>query len=206
MQFYYNPMSSNARRVMMTAAHLNTPLEMRLVTNMQEPVQRAELLRVNPNAKVPVLVDGDFVLWESCAIMQYLAENTPGQTLYPTELQARMDVHRWMFWNAQHWAPALGIFNWENHIKRWLGMGGADPAAIARGEAEVARFGAVLDAHLKGRQWMHGDTLSLADFTLATPLADIDAAKMPVTHFENLMAWLARVKELDAWKATQAGA
>lgn len=206
MQLYYNPMSSSARRAVMTAAHLAVPLEMHLVTNMQEPVQRAELLRVNPNAKVPVLVDGDFVLWESYAIMQYLAGKTPGQTVYPTELKARMDVTRWMFWNAQHWAPALSIFNWENHIKRWLGMGGADPAAIARGEQEVARFGAVLDAQLAGRQWVCGDTLSLADFTLATPLADIEASKMPVTHFGNLMAWLARIKELDAWKATQAGA
>jgi len=203
MQLYYNPLSSSARRVMMVAAHLDAPLEMRLVTNMLEPAQRAELLRVNPNAKVPVLVDGEFVLWESYAIMQYLAEKTPGQTVYPADLQARMDVNRWMFWNAQHWAPALSIFNWENHIKRWLGMGGADPAAIARGQTEVARFGAVLDAQLKDRQWVCGDALSLADFTLAAPLADMEESGMPVTGYANLMAWFARVKELPAWKATQ---
>ena len=98
MLLYTNPHSSNARRVTMTAIHLNVPLELRVVKNMKDPVERAALLEVNPNGKVPVLVDGDFVLWESCAIMQYLAELTPDQTLYPIELEARLDVNRWLFW------------------------------------------------------------------------------------------------------------
>jgi len=206
MQLYYNPMSVNARRVMLAAAHLNAPLDMRLITNMREPEQRAALLAVNPNAKVPVLVDGDFVLWESGAIIQYLAEKTPGQTVYPTDLQTRMDIHRWMFWNAQHWAPPIGLFNWENNIKRWLGMGGPDTAVLARAEEELLRFARVLDDHLAGRQWVVGDALSLADFTLAAPLWSLEQAKLPVRDFAHLMAWFERVRALPAWQAIEAKA
>jgi glutathione S-transferase len=201
MQLYYNPMSSSARRVLLTIAHLGLTLDMRMVTNMLEPAQRAALLRVNPNAKVPVLVDGEFVLWESCAIMQYLAEKTPGQTLFPQDLRSRMDVQRWMYWGAQHWQPLLGIYNWENHIKRWLGMGAGDPQALARADGELQRFGAVLDAHLAGREWVSGDHLTLADFTLSSALADIEAAKMPMQPYPNILAWLERLRTLPAWQA-----
>ena len=203
MLLYTNPHSSNSRRVTMTALLLDVPLETRLVKNMKDPAERAALLEVNPNGKVPVLVDGDFVLWESCAIMQYLAELTPDQTLYPIELEARLDVNRWLFWCVQHWAPALGVLNWENHIKPMMGFGPTNALEVARGEAETARFAQVLDEHLAGRQWVSGDSLTLADIALATPLASSVPAKMPVAQYEHLQAWFAQVRGLDAWRRTQ---
>ena len=203
MQLYTNPYSANARRVTMVALHLGVPLELHLVKNMKDPAEREPLLRLNPNGKVPVLVDGDFVLWESCAIMQYLAERTPGQTLYPAELRARQDVNRWLFWCVQHWAPALGVLNWENHVKPKMGFGPTNPAEVARGEAETARFAQVLDDHLAKRQWVCGGGLTLADFALAPTLADTAAANMPVTQYAHLQAWFGRMRELDVWRRTQ---
>jgi glutathione S-transferase len=202
MRLYHHPVSSNARRVMLAAIHMGTPLETTEV-NLMDPADRRRLEELNPNSKVPVLQDGDFVLWESCAIMQYLAERTYGQTLYPDNVVRRADINRWMFWACQHFSPALSIIVWENIWKGLTGNGGPDPVEVARGAEEVKQFATVLDNHLAGRQWVVGDSLTLADFALAAPLMYTEQAKLPVTEYINLQAWYARVQELDAWKQTQ---
>jgi hypothetical protein len=134
MRLYYHPLSSNARRVLMTARHLGIDLELVQVDLSQGAQNRPEFLKLNPNHRVPVLEHDGFVLWESYAIMQYLADLTPGQTLYPTELKARADVNRWLFWCGQDFMPGAAILNWENAIKPRFGIGPTDADEVARGE------------------------------------------------------------------------
>ena len=100
MRLYYHPLSSNSRRVTLTARHLGVDLEMIAVALESGAQKSTEYLSLNPNGRVPLLVDGDFTLWESHAIMQYLADVTPGQDIYPLDEQARADVNRWLFWSA----------------------------------------------------------------------------------------------------------
>ena len=203
MRLYYHPLSTNARRAMLAAAHLQAPVE-RVLVDLAHGEQRAPaFLKLNPNHRVPVLDDDGFVLWESCAIMQYLADKTPGQTLYPTGLRERADVNRWLFWCAAHLMPAITTLNWENNIKGLLGLGSPDPALVARGEELLREFSGVLDAHLAQRQWLSGGALTLADFAIAAPLADIARAKLPVDDFTNIQRWFAGVRALDAWKSTE---
>ncbi|AMO92921.1 glutathione S-transferase, C-terminal domain protein [Collimonas fungivorans] len=201
MRLYHHPLSSNAQRVVMTAHHLGLPLELVLL-DLFSTEQRKHLLAINPNEKVPVLVDGDFILWESCAIMQYLADQTPGQTVYPTELRARADVNRWMFWSAQHFAPAIGIFHWENFIKGLVGAGRPDPLELQRGLTDLETYAGVLDRHLARRQWVSGPDLTLADLAIAAPLMVAAAGRVPLQPYTNLQAWFCRVQELDAWRQT----
>jgi glutathione S-transferase len=94
MRLFHSPLSSNARRVLITLHHLGLAVEM-INVDLLDQGDRRRLAELNPNGKVPVLQDGDFVLWESCAIMQYLADLTPHQTLYPQDPRARADVNRW---------------------------------------------------------------------------------------------------------------
>jgi glutathione S-transferase len=202
MRIYHHPMSSNARRAVMTALHLGVDVEL-VVVDLAKGAQRApDFLRKNPNAKVPVLEDGDFCLWESHAIMQYLADKTPGQTLYPRETRARADVNRWLFWCAHHFQPSVGILGWERVVKRIIGAGDPDPAAEKRGEALVSDLAKILDGHLAGKDWVAQAQLTLADLAIATPLMITEAARLPVAECPNLMGWLGRVKALDAWKRT----
>jgi glutathione S-transferase len=203
LRLHYNPMSSSARRVVMTAVELGLPLELAMVVNMTEPVERARLLKINPNAKIPVLEHGDFVLWESCAIMQYLCELAPGQTLYPADIQARADVNRWLFWCSQHLAPALGILGWENFMKPMIGFGDADPREVARGERETHKVAAVLDGHLATRQWLSGERMSLADIAVITPFALREPSRMPLQDYVHLQAWIARMEATPAWQQTR---
>jgi glutathione S-transferase len=99
-------------------------------------------------------------------------------------------------------APANTVLVFENFVKAVTGRGPADPGEIARGEALVAQYAPVLDAHLAGKTWVAQDRLTLADFSLAASFALAGAARLPIADYANLRAWLGRVQELDAWKRT----
>jgi glutathione S-transferase len=202
MRLYHHPASSSSRRVMLAAVHMGTPLELTEVSLMS-PEDRRRLEKLNPNNKLPVLQDSEFTLWESCAIMQYLADRTYGQTLYPDNILTRADINRWMLWACQHFSPALGVIVYERIWKGLTGKGGPDADAVERASGQVAQFAAVLDRHLSGRTWVVADQLSLADFALAAPLMYVEQAGLPVTEFANLMAWHQRVRQLDAWRQTE---
>lgn len=202
MRLYHHPMSSNARRALMTAIHLGLSLELAEVDLMNAD-DRRRLGELNPNGKLPVLADGGLLLWESCAIMQYLAEQVPGQTLYPSAPQERADVNRWLFWAAQHFSPAIAVLAWERAWKGMTGNGAADPLEEARGERELHACAVVLDAHLAQRDWLCGNALSLADFAVAAPLMYSEAVRLPLAQYAHLQAWFARVQQLRTWQETQ---
>jgi glutathione S-transferase len=187
----------------MTAHHLGVDIELVLI-DLARGAQRApSFVRMNPNAKVPVLEDRGFILWESHAIMQYFADLTPGQALYPQDLRARADVNRWLFWSSHHFSPAVGMLGWERIVKKILGAGEPDPAAEKRGDALVGELAKILDGHLAGKEWVAQDHLTLADLSLASPLMIAGPARLPITGYANLMAWFERVQTLDAWKRTE---
>ncbi|RUO89189.1 glutathione S-transferase family protein [Corallococcus sp. AB018] len=202
MKLYFHPLSGNSRRVLLVAAHLDIPLE-RIVVDLTTGKQReASYLGINPNGRVPVLDDGGFVLWESRAIMVYLAEKSPGQTLLPTDAQGRADVNRWLFWCSAHMAPANTVLVLENFVKQRTGRGPPDPAEVARGEALFAQTAPVLDSHLAGRTWVTQERLTLADLSLAASFALAGPARLPLEGYANLRAWLGRVQQLEAWQRT----
>jgi glutathione S-transferase len=203
MRLYQHPMSANARAVIMTIYQLNAPVELVHVSLETGEQTKPEFLKLNPNHRVPVLEDGDFHLWESRAIMQYLADKTPGQSIYPTDLRARADVNRWLFWAGQHFAPAIGIFFWENLVKGMIGRGAPDPVELKRGAALFNEFAAVLDTHLSDRKWISGDSLTLADLSIAAAYACAAPGKAPVAWYANLQRWFGRVQTLEAWQRSE---
>ena len=202
MKLYYHPLSGNSRCVLLAAHQLGVSLELLVVDLPKREQHEASHLQRNPTGRVPVLDDDGFLLWESRAIMQYLAEKTPGQALFPTETRARADVNRWLFWCAAHMAPANTVLVLENFVKARTGRGPADPAEVARGEALVAQSASVLDAQLAGKTWVAQDRLTLADLSLAASFALAGPARLPIAGYPNLLAWLGRVQELEAWKRT----
>jgi len=208
MRLYYHPLSSNSRRVLLTAFHLDVALDLVAVDLVAGEHRSAEYLRRNPNGKVPLLDDDGFLLWESHAIMPYLADRSgAGEAIYPQDVRARADVHRWLFWSAYHFTPAVGMISRERVSKRMVGgSGGPDAAEIARGETLLKAAATVLDDHLAGKQWIAQDRLTLADLAIAAPLMHTAAAQLPVTEYENLQAWFGRVQALDAWKRSVPGA
>jgi len=202
MRLYYHPISTNARRAVLTAAHLGTSLELVPVDFSKGEQKKPEFLRMNPNGWVPVLDDDGFYLHESHAIMQYLAEGTPGQTVYPTERRARADVNRWLFWSAQHFQSAIGLLLWERVIKGMMNLGGPHQHEVERGECLFGEVAPILDAQLTSKRWVLGDTLTLADLALSAPFTVTDAATLMLSPYPNIHTWLGRMQNLDAWKKT----
>jgi glutathione S-transferase len=202
MKLYHHPFSSNARKAVVTALLLEAPVELVVVDLVKGDQRAPEFLKLNPNGKVPVLVDGELTLWESLAIMQYLCDRTPGNTLLPTEARARADVSRWMFWTAAHWTQQIATLNFENMLKKMFGQGEPDPAIVGKAEAQMRGLGKILDAHLADREWLVGDRLTLADLAVGTGLMTTIPAKLPVTDLPNVQRWFGQIQALEAWQKT----
>jgi glutathione S-transferase len=203
MQLYYHPASPNGRRAILTLRQLGLSAEEIVVDLGRGENRTPDYTGLNPNQKVPTLVDGDFSLWESNAIMQYLASKRPDAGLMPRDERGRADMLRWQCWNMTHFAPAVGTFNWENLLKRMFGGGDADATKLEQAGKEVARFGAVLDAQLASRRYVLGNDLSLADLSIACTLMYRGPARVPLEPFPHLRRMIESIEALEAWKSTQ---
>jgi glutathione S-transferase len=203
MKLYHNPLSPNCRRVTLTAAYLGIPYEEEVLDLGNGEHKSTDYMGLNPNGMIPTLVDGDFKLWESRGIVQYLASKKPESGLLGRNDNERADIARWQNWDAAHLARHVGTILWEKVIKGMFNMGDTDQAAVDEATGEVRRFFAVLDSCLAGQQYLVGDTLTVADLTVAATLTYAEPLQLPVSEFQNLRAWLNRITALDAWKQTQ---
>jgi glutathione S-transferase len=204
MKLYHNPMSPNVRRVRLTAAVLGIALEEKTLDFAKGEHKNPEYLALNPNGAVPTLVDGDFVLTESRAIMQYLASKKPEAGLLPRDEAARADVTRWQFWDAAHFSPQMGTLGFEKVFKGMMGLGEPDAGKVRDALTNFHRFAAVLNKRLEGKQYVVGNALTIADLTLASSLMYAKQLEVPLAEFPNVKAWFSRISELDGWKKTSA--
>ena len=202
MKLHYHPASSSSRKVRLAAALLDIRLEEQLVDFSTGEHKSPDYLKVNPNGLVPTLQDGDRLLWESNAIIQYLADLKPENKLLPREPMARADITRWQFWEQAHWVPALVVVIRENVFKPLWGQP-SDPSEVKRGEEAIHLVAPVLDAHLKERSYLVGDSLTLADISVAAILMYDPKAHLPLADYRHIQRWYGRITQLDAWKATE---
>jgi glutathione S-transferase len=200
MKLYSVHNSNNCRRVNATIRHLG--LEIEIVEVAMGDIKKPDYLALNPNGKVPTLVDGDLKLWESRSIMQYVATKKPGNTLWPNDDKRRADIARWQFWEAAHLSRGTGAYAFENLFKKIFMKQEPDPAALAAGEREWRTFAPVLNAQLETRKWILGDELTLADFSVGACFSYADPSGLPWNDYTHIKAWCARLNELSAWKST----
>jgi len=206
MKLYMTPMSPNVRRVRLTAAVLGLQLEEKVLDFAKGEHKSPEYVAINPNGAVPTLVEGNFVLTESRAIMQYLASKKPESGLLPRDEQARADVTRWQFWDSSHFSPQLGTLAFQRVLKQLYGMGEPDARKVDEALTNFRRFAAVLNKRLEGKQYVVGESLTLADLTLAPSLMYAKQSEVPVAEFPNVDTWFSRMSDLGAWKQTSPAA
>src|SRR5437868_3441327 len=131
MKLYGFPPSPNTWKVRAVAAHLGIKLDFEFV-DLTKP-RTADYLAINPSGRSPTLIDGDFTLTESNAIMQYLASKS-ANSLWPNDARARADITRWQCWQLSHWgAEACQPLVFNRLVKKLLNLGPPDEAAVARG-------------------------------------------------------------------------
>lgn len=200
MKLHVFPPSPRAAKVLALVNHLGLDCEVAIVDLFGGGNQTPAFKALNPNGKMPVLEDGDFVLWESNAILQYLAAQKPEGGLWPTDPRRQADVSRWQFWDAAHWDPLCATFIFERIVKQMTGQGAPDAALLTKAETDFQRFAPVLNGTLQGRRWITGDTLTVADFGLGSPLMYAQPAGIPLADYPEIARWHAALAQLPGWQ------
>ncbi|NGZ85262.1 glutathione S-transferase family protein [Duganella aceris] len=201
MKLYGDPGSGSTRRVFAALYHIGVEFDFELIDLFKGDNRTPAFLALNPNGMIPVLVDGDVVLWEASAINLHLAEKF-GSDLLPPGAERALTL-QWMFWAAEHWRQGPPALFGERIAKVVMGVA-QDPRVIADAEASIRKFAAILDAHLEDRRYVIGNKVSLADFDLAATFTHLTRTHPPYAEFPNVMAWHQRLlDEVPAWARTR---
>src|SRR5258708_2382023 len=201
MKLYLFPLSGRVVGIVAIKNHLALECEIEHVDLGRGDELTPEYLALNPNKKMPTLEDDGFVLWESNAILFYMAAKHPESGLWPSDLKGQADVLRWLAWESAHWdAESVGMVAFEKSSKGVLGLGAPDRAFIARGEENFARFAGVLNASLKGKTWLIGERLTIADFSIGGLIPSAERMELPVGKFPEVVRWYKGLAALPAWR------
>lgn len=171
----YGAPPTRALRVLWLLNELGLKYEM-MPLDMLKGEHKTDAFRaLNPAAKVPVLVDGDVVLTESSAIPLYLAEKNPKAGFIPESVDDRAQMYRWIFFLVTEieqplWRIAHHTFIYPEEKRL--------PQDIDLARQECKEMVAVLEGHMKGRNFIVGDRLSVADFNAAYTLDWANEQKM----------------------------
>ena len=151
--------------------------------------QTPEFLKINPAGKLPVLVDGDNVLPESAAIILYLAEKFPEKRLLPDDIDERAQAYRWILFAMTELEQPLWRIARHTRLypeERRL------PGDVSLAREEFTAMAAVLEEHLRGREFVVGDRVTVADFVAAYTLDWANEVRL-LEGFPHLRAYLERM-------------
>jgi glutathione S-transferase len=189
---YDSPVSGNCYKVRLLLAHLGLPYE-RQTVDVVDRSNRPDLLGgLNPALRVPTLVlDDGRPLAESNAILWYFGDGTP---YVPADAYDRAHVLQWMFFEQYDHEPAIAV------VRFWLRYSGRPEAFADRlGERTAAGYRALeaMERHLAdGREWLVGDSCTLADISLFAYTHVADEGGFDLQRFPAIRGWVARVAAL----------
>lgn len=186
MRLYTFTVTPNNRKVEAFVRHFKLPVDVHHVSFKDRETQSPAYLDINPMGKVPALVDGDFRLWESNAILTYLATVFPETGALPTDPRGRADLDRWLHWQSCHLMPAMGALK----------------VAEEKDPSKIDPLLRILDQQLARREYLLG-TLSVADFAIAAYLMTKLGRQLDYTSVPNVAGWLARMGALRGFVETQ---
>ena len=187
------PTSINVRKVLWTCEEIGRPIELEPYGSGFQPVDTPAFKALNPNAQVPVIVDGDLVLWESNTICRYLAGQARREDLLPSAPAERARVEQWMDWQATDLNSA-----WRYAFMALVRRSPAhqDSTAIAASVAEWNRLMGIADAQLaRTGAFIAGEAFTLADVVVGLSthrwfMAPIERPELPAVqdYYERLSA------------------
>ncbi|XP_069700045.1 glutathione S-transferase 1-1-like [Periplaneta americana] len=185
---YYMPLSAPCRSVMMAASALGVELNLKFLDLFKAEQMTPDFLKLNPQHSLPTIVDNDFVLGESRAIICYLADQYgKDDCLYPKDPKKRAVVNHRLYFDAttlyqrflDYYVPIL-----------YLGKEG-DPAKLKRFEDAFV----MLEKYLEGQTWAAGDHITIADFPLIATVSSAEIFGFDITRYPNVSRWLANAKK-----------
>lgn len=205
---YHHPVSTTSRPLMMFADEHELPLDWRIVDLFQGEHQQPAYLALNPNGLVPMLVDGDFRLTESAAILRHLAQRIASPT-YPSDLRGRARVDEALDWLNTGLMRELA-YGWAYpqvfpHLRRPNVRD--QRAALDWAWPRAERLLGTMDRWMlgDGRPYLTSSRVSIADYFALAILTLAESAGLVVATWPNLARWMARMKARPSYARTHRG-
>ncbi len=189
--------SINVQKVMWTVAELGLEHQRHDVGRQFGGLDTAEFRAMNPNGLIPTIDDDGTIVWESNAVVRYLAAKYGSGSLWPEDAAARAAADRWMDWMLSAIIPGMapvfiGLIRTSPEER--------DAAAIAAGAELMAGNWRILDEHLAATPYVAGETLTMADIPLGCACYRYYALDIPHPDMPHLMAWYERLKARDTYR------
>jgi glutathione S-transferase len=198
---YASPHSPNSRKVHWALEEMGVPYTYKNVDLMKREQKQPDFLKLNPNGRVPVIDDDGFILYESNAILWYLADKHGHGVIVPDDVSERALIDQWMWWQASDFGPGIGR-PWLMKLRERFGQ--ALDAARHKEHLETATAPiALLENHLASHSYVVADRFSIADIALAESYGLADAAGISRAELPHLNAWHARLAERPAFIKTR---
>lgn len=192
--FSRNP---NPRLAVAVARHLGAKIEFEFASPFA-PGQAERYRPLNPNLSLPILVDSRKSLWEADAIACRLSLDSHSDFWRNGDDQPEMI--RWLSWGKANFVYACDMVHFERGTKQRYGLGPLDEEKVAEGLQRFRIAAAILDAALSSESWLVGESVSYADFRMATLLPFNDAARLPVEEYPSICRWYHQLEGMDAWR------
>ena len=202
MMILYFSRNYNPRLAVAAARFLEAPVSFVFAAPFA-PGEQDRFRRLNPNLRVPILVEGDASLWEADAIACRLSQRVGSDFWRQGDDQPEMI--RWLSWGMWTFVAACDMVHFERVTRRRYDLGPTNTERVAEGLARFDAAAAILDAHLGGRRWLLGDAISYADFRMASVLPFHDIAGLPLAPYPELTRWNRQLEAIDAWRDPFAG-
>jgi glutathione S-transferase len=188
--------SANVQKVMWLVGELAIPHEHMPAGGPYGLVNEPKFRAMNPNGLVPVIDDDGLILWESNAVVRYLAARYGGEDWWPSDPRKRAVMDQWMDWSATTFQPEINGAFWAywrtpEHQRDW--------DKIKYFEQRCERALRLLDAELERRPYVAGDQFSVADIPSGVHLYRLYTLGRPVPHLENIEAWYRRLEARPAY-------
>jgi len=190
--------SINVQKVMWCCGELEVKVDRRDIGGPFGGNDEPAYLSMNPNGRIPTLVDGDFVLWESNSIVRYIAESHGADSWFPADKKQRAHANQWMDWYLTTLHPPMTVI-FQNLIR--TPPADRDMAAVTRARAQAAEKWAIIDAHLADRPYLTGDGPTMGDIPCGASAYRWYTMDVERPAFANLEAWYKRLSQRPAYQA-----
>lgn len=202
---YTTPLSANGRKVLALCEHLGLEPRIHEVNVYRGEGQAPEYLAIHPAGRIPVMVEGDFKLFESNAILQYICEVHAGYRMSSQRARERAEIASWLFWESAHWQPTLTAL-----LAAFVGHRLAPerlpaPSSLPAWHDERLRpLLERLEDHLRDHSYLALDRLTIADLSVGGMSTYFRVAAFPFETHPNFASWYRRLEGLEAWRNSEA--
>jgi len=180
--FYYSPASAPCRSVEMLAKALKVKLNLKPLDMMNKEHLKPEFIKFNPQHTIPTLVDNEFAIWESRAILSYLSEKyAKNDSLYPKDPKKRAVVNQRLYFDMGTLYQKFADYFYPQLMEKLP----ADPEKLKKLEEVIEIF----DGFLANTKYAAGDKITIADYALISTFSTIEVAGYDYSRFENVTRW-----------------